>query len=135
MKRLLCLILAAILLFSLAACEKDPDSSLNSGETAGENIGTNEENNTGENNETPNDKENPDKTPDSGTGSGGEETPDNNPEPATKTVYYWTEEKHNGFPVYTRTYDEKGNLLTDIYASSDGYGGSTHTYLMAVLVK
>lgn len=130
MKRLLCLILAAILLFSLTACEKDQEPSLNGGENAGENAGSNEENGngSGENNETPNDKENPDKNPDSDTGTGGEETPDNNPEPATKTVYYWTEEKHNGFPVYTRTYDEKGNLLTDTYASSDGYGGYSYTY-------
>ena len=106
MKRILCLILAAILLFSLAACEKDQKPSLNSGETAGENTGSNEENNSGENNETPNDKENPDENPDSD--SSDTETGDK------ETRYFITSEEQTGEDGYkhTWTYDNNGNMLT-----------------------
>ena len=49
------------------------------------------------------------------------------------TVWLWTEKKvtnKDGGAVYKRTYDEKGNLLTDTYASNDGKTsrGSSFTY-------
>lgn len=53
--------------------------------------------------------------------------------PVLETRYFWTEKKvttADGGSVYKRTYDEKGNLLTDTFASNDGKGshGSSFTY-------
>ena len=52
--------------------------------------------------------------------------------PVLQTVYFWTEQKvtnaqGNG-GVYTRTYDAKGNLLTDSYAAADGNTTYSYTY-------
>lgn len=53
--------------------------------------------------------------------------------PVLHTVWFWTEKKvtnADGGSVYSRTYDDKGNLLTDTFASNDGKGGhgSSFTY-------
>ena len=115
MKKLLCLLLTALLLLSLAGCKtasQDP-----------ENPGTSEES--------------------TGSTETGTETADttessqNQQEeiPATKIVYLCTEETisyttEKGGSKTTRTYDEKGNLLTEFYKSNDGLAGygSAFTY-------
>lgn len=52
--------------------------------------------------------------------------------PVLHTVYFWTEQKVTNAQgvggVYTRTYDEKGNLLTDSYAAADGNTTYSYTY-------
>jgi YD repeat-containing protein len=52
--------------------------------------------------------------------------------PVMHTVYFWTEQKVTNTQgvggVYTRTYDEKGNLLTDSYAAADGNTTYSNTY-------
>ena len=129
MKRLFCLLLATILLFSLAACEKDQEPSLNSGETAGENTGSNEENNTGENNETPNDKENPDENPDTGssnTPAGGDENTSEQP----KITYVTVRKEHisHGKTTSLEIFDTRGNLLKKVSGTPNTWGSYTYTY-------
>ena len=52
--------------------------------------------------------------------------------PVLETAYFWTEQKvtnaQGAGGVYTRTYDAKGNLLTDSYAAADGNTTYSHTY-------
>ena len=52
--------------------------------------------------------------------------------PVLETRYFWTEQKVTNAQgvggVYTRTYDAKGNLLTDSYAAADGNTTYTYTY-------
>ena len=114
MKKLLCLLLTALLLLSLAGCKtasQDP-----------ENPGTSEES-TG--------------SPETGTETTDttEESQDQVDIPATKTLYLCTEEtisytNEAGGSKITRTYDENSNLLTEFYKSNDGLAGygSAFTY-------
>lgn len=58
---------------------------------------------------------------------------DNTPvtKPPFKTIYYWTQKKVSNGPVistYNRTYDAKGNLLTDTYQISNNTGGYSYAY-------
>ena len=52
--------------------------------------------------------------------------------PVLETAYFWTEQKvtnaQGAGGVYTRTYDEKGNLLTDNYVAADGNTTYSNTY-------
>ena len=111
MKKLLCLLLTALLLLSLAGCKtasQDP-----------ENPGTSEES--------------------TGSTETGTETADttessqNQQEeiPATKIVYLCTEEAFTdsyGGSLTVRTYDEKGNLLTQDYKSNSGDDAFNEAY-------
>lgn len=102
MKKLFSLLLAALLLFSLTACGEMPaeDESTASSESSGEN---------------------PDSPP--ADNSADSDQPQQEQQPATSTVYCCTEEKHtsgeSGY-LYTRTYDEKGNKLTESQARQTG---------------
>ena len=111
MKRLLCLLLTALLLLSLAGCKtasQDP-----------ENPGASEES--------------------TGSTETGTETADttessqNQQEeiPATKTLYFCTEEAFTdsyGGSTTVRTYDEHGNLLTQNYKSNSGDDAFNEAY-------
>lgn len=52
--------------------------------------------------------------------------------PQLHTVWVWTQQTISGNQgsggVYTRSYDKKGNLLTDAYASNDGKAGYQEAY-------
>ena len=51
--------------------------------------------------------------------------------PEMHTVWFWTEKKvtnADGGSVYKRTYDDKGNLLTDTFDSNDGKGGHGNSF-------
>ena len=52
--------------------------------------------------------------------------------PELHTVWVWTQQKvtdnKSSGGVYTRSYDKKGNLLTDAYASNDGKAGYQEAY-------
>lgn len=105
MRKILALLLALLMVVSLAACSNsEPDSSqlpsAEPGQTAPE--------------------------------EGGEDQ-DDVPvtKPPFKTVYYWVEKKvtnGNATSVYSRTYDAKGNLLTDAYRPHNNVGGYSYTY-------
>ena len=119
MKKLLCLLLTALLTFGLVACKEQPQN--------GENTGTSEESSSTVNNSDTGSTDTSDTT----------ESSQNQQEeiPATKIVYLCTEETisyttEKGGSKTTRTYDEKGNLLTEFYKSNDGLAGygSAFTY-------
>ncbi len=109
MKRVLCLLLAALATVSLTACKDRPPV-----ETAG----TTELAPT----TAPTEATVPETTA---------PTVPTEP-PVLHTVYFWTEQKVTNTQgiggVYTRAYDEKGNLLTDTYASDDGKAAYSNTY-------
>lgn len=52
--------------------------------------------------------------------------------PVLQTVWFWTQQtvtdKKSSGGVYTRSYDKKGNLLTDTYASNDGKAAYNDAY-------
>lgn len=106
MKKLLCLLIAGMLLVSISACaqtEADPAGTMGGSPTG------------------------------SSDPTQSTETMPQPTEPVSKTRYLCIEEKYtvtNGGGVTTRTYDEKGNLLTEDYKSNSGdvgYGDS-YTY-------
>ena len=114
MKKLLCLLLAFLLVLSLAGCKTASQNPETPG-TSEESTGSTE---TG-----------------AGTSDTTEESQDQADIPATKTLYLCTEETisyttEKGGSKITRTYDEKGNLLTEFYKSNDGLAGygSAFTY-------
>ncbi len=114
MKKYLCWLLAAVLLLSLSACGKPSESA---GTTAGNTETTPVTNPTHSATQT----------------TGATEATQPQLPVATKTVWFWTEKRvtyADGGSVYKRTYDDKGNLLTDTFASNDGKGGhgSSFTY-------
>ena len=115
-KKLVCFLLAMLLLLSLTAC--DAANSPQAGEST-------------ESSSQPNGESAP-------TGSevatNPTETQPEETQPGPKVLYLCTEEtltySDGGGSVTTRTYDEKGNLLTDFYKSKSsdvGYGES-YTY-------
>lgn len=104
MKRILALLLALLVVLSVAGCGMEM---ANPSETAEPQPGE--------------------------TASGMEEEPDNTPvtKPPFKTVYYWTQKKVSNGPVistYNRTYDAKGNVLTDTYQISNNTAGYSYAY-------
>lgn len=53
--------------------------------------------------------------------------------PVLHTVWFWTQQtvtdaEGNSGGTYTRSYDKKGNILTDIYASADGRAAYNEAY-------
>lgn len=115
-KKVCCLFLATILILSLAACSTpQPDANTSTGDTT--------------EGATSGEASQPTET------SGGETQPQQTEptEPPVRTLYCCIEEKYttsDGSGVTTRTFDEKGNLLSEDYKSQSGavaYGDS-YTY-------
>lgn len=110
MKRVLCLLLAALATVSLTACKDRPPV-----ETAGTTELA------------------PTTAPTEATVPETTASSEPTEPPVLHTVYFWTEKKvtnTDGGSAYKRTYDDKGNRLTDTFASNDGKAGhgSSFTY-------
>ncbi len=111
MKKACCLFLAVIIILSLAACRAPrPDANASTGAATG---GT-----------TSDEASQPTET------TAGETQPEET-QPGSKVLYLCTEESYttsDGGGITTRTYDEKGNLLTDFYKSKSGDVGYGESY-------